>query len=113
MIYDGTTGEILEIVEKTPDGLIVSPDAIAFITQAEQRMKEIKTQYDEYKAALLEAMERYGIDKIDTDNFTASYVAPHMATRVDSKRLASEYPEVYDDVTKASYVKGSVRVRLR
>lgn len=113
MMIDETTGEILELVTKTETGLTITPQAIRAITEIEKTMKRIKGQYDEYKAGLLEAMEKYGIDKIETDNFTVSYVAPHMSTRVDSAKLKDDHPDVYDEVTKASYVRGSVRVRLR
>lgn len=113
MITDINTGEVLDIVTRTENGLTITPQAIEAITEIERTMKRIKARYDEYKADLLQAMEDNGIDKIETDNFTVSYVAPHMTTRVDSAKLRDEHPDVYEEVTKASYVKGSVRVRLR
>lgn len=113
MIVNRETGEILDIVVREEDRLMINPEAVDFIYKAEKQMKEIKKNYEEYKSALLQAMEEFGIDKIDTDNFTVNYVPAHMSNRVDSKKLQSEHPEIYDECSTASMVKPSVRVRLR
>ena len=76
-------------------------------------MKDIKKQYDEYKMALLEAMETYGVKKIDTEDFVVSYIAPTERISLDSKKVEAEYPDVYAECLKVSDVKSSVRVRLR
>lgn len=113
MLLDKDTGEVLDIVVRNGDSLTINPTAVDFIYAAERQMKEIRKSYDEYKAMLLEAMEEHGIDKIDTDNFTVSYVPEHLTTRVDSKKLKAEHPDIYDECSTASMVRSSVRVKLR
>ena len=113
-IINRETGEVFEIIKKNENGdLVVAKQACDMISACERQMKQIKKQYDEYKQALLEAMEQNGITKIDTDDFVVSYVAPTERITLDSKKVEAEHPEVYKACMKVSDVKASVRVRLR
>ena len=113
-MVDMTTGEVFEIVKANEAGdLVVTKQACDMILAFESQMKEIKKQYGEYKQALLEAMEQYGIKKIDTDDFVVSYVAPTERISLDSKKVEAEYPDVYKECMRVSDVKSSVKVRLR
>lgn len=113
-IINKDTGEMLEVIKENESGqLVVTKDACDVIVLYETQMKEIKKQYDTYKRALLEAMEAYGIKKIDTDDFVVTYVEPTERITLDSKRVEKEYPEVYEECMKVSDVKSSVRVKLR
>ena len=113
-MIDRETGEVFEIIKENADGnLVVAKQACDMISACERQMKQIKKQYDEYKQALLEAMEQYGIRKIDTEDFVVSYIGATERVTLDSKRVEAEYPEVYKECQKVSDVKASVRVRLR
>ena len=108
------TGEVFDIIVKNDEGnLVVAKQACDMIESFERQMKEISKQYGEYKAALKEAMEEYGVEKIDTDAFVVNYVDAHDRITVDSKRLQTEAPDIYNKYSKVSSVKASVRVRLR
>ena len=113
-IVDQETGEVYEIIVQKDDGsLAVAKQACDMIEGFEREMKEIKKQYEAYKQALKDAMEEYGIEKIDTPNFLVSYVGPHERISLDSKAVEAKYPDVYRECMKVSDVKSSVRVRLR
>ena len=113
-IINKETGEMIDIIKENENGkLVIAKEACEIISMYERQMKQIKKEYDAYKAALLEAMETYGVKKIDTDDFVVSYVAPTERVSLDSKKVEAEYPEVYQDCMKVSDVKASVRVRLR
>lgn len=103
-----------DIIEKTEDGrLIIASQACELIKSFEENMKAIKAQYDEYKEALLTAMMEHGIDKIDTKDFVVNFIESHERESVDSKKLKSDYPEIYKECKKTSTVKPSVRVKLK
>ena len=113
-MIDKETGEIFEIIKENDDGdLVVAKQACDMITACERQMKQIKKQYAEYKQALLEAMEEYGIEKIDTDDFVVSYVKETERVSLDQKKLEKEYPKAYYDCQRVSDVKANVRVRLK
>ena len=101
------------IVQNEDGSLVVKKQACEMIEGFERQMKEIKKQYEEYKAALKAAMEEYGVEKIDTDNFSVSYVAAYERNSLDSKAVETKYPEVFQECLKKSDVKSSVRVRLK
>lgn len=116
MLVDQRTGQVLDIIKQNEDGrLVVAKEACDFILNAEQQMKQIKEAYAQYKEALKQAMEEHGVEKIQTDNFTVSYVAATERVSLDTKAVEQKYPEVYydPDCQKVSDVKASVRVRLK
>lgn len=101
------------LIVKDGEEMVLAQEVVDYIYNTEVQMKEIKSKYDEYKQALLEAMDEYGIKKISNEKFTISNIAPHLTTRVDSKKLQTEYPEIYDECSKASLVKSSIKIKLK
>lgn len=113
-IINMDTGEMIPVIKEKEDGtLVIAKEACDIITAYERQMKEIKRHYDDYKKALLTAMEEHGIKKIDTEDFVVSYVAPTERITLDSKKVEAEYPDVYRECMKISDVKSSVRVKLK
>lgn len=104
--------ELISVDQETGE-LMVSKDAIAAIKHNEQLKREVKAFDEEFKKRLKEAMEEYGIDKIESDDLTVSYVGEHTQMRVDNERFKALYPKEYYDCQKESPVKASVRVRLK
>jgi len=116
MLVDQRTGQVLDIIKQNEDGkLVVAKEACDFILNAEQQMKQIKEAYADYKEALKQAMEEYGVEKIQTDDFTVSYVKATERVSLDVKQVEKKYPEVScdPDCLKVTDVKASVRVRLK
>lgn len=85
-------------------------NAIASLTA---HKKAIEEQEKEMKAALLEAMTKYGIKKFESDVLNLTLVEPTTATSVDSARLKKKYPDVYADCTKISAKAGYVKIALK
>jgi hypothetical protein len=107
--------EIKEVVAVDKEtGELYVPQAVAdHIAYIERFEKEAKKQRDDMRAKLKEAMEEYGIEKIETDNLIVNYVAEGEQIRVDSKALQKFYPDVYDVVSKVTPVKSSVRIKIK
>lgn len=82
------------------------------IAEFERKMKEIKEAEDALKTAILEEMEDKDIKSIKTDDMTISYIAASDRESLDTKRLKSENPDIYDAYVKISPVKSSIRIKL-
>lgn len=114
-IINSSTGEVHEaIIVKDAEGNLQVPQAIIeTIKGNEEKIKAAKAQNDAFKSQLLAAMEEYGVEKIKSNVLTVSYVAEHESVRLDSKKVQSEYPRIYNECSKISPVKASVRVTLK
>lgn len=71
--------------------------------------KAVEEQEKNLKAALLSAMERFGIKKFESGILNLTYVEATVAHGVDSAKLKKKYPEAAADCAKdtprAAYVK--------
>ena len=102
-----------DIIRIEDGNAILDPDAAARFAEFERQAKRIKKAEDELKKAVLAAMERHNVIKLDTDELSISYVAATERETFDTKRFRAENPDTYDDYVRFSKVKPSVRVRLK
>ena len=81
-------------------------NAIASLTA---HKKAIEEQEKGMKAALLAAMEQYGITKFESDVLNLTYVPPTVSHGIDTAKLKKKFPEAAADCAKdtprAAYVK--------
>ena len=59
------------------------------------------------------AMEQYGVKSFENDILKITYTEPTTRTSVDSAKLKDKYPSVYEECSKTSAVKGSVRITVK
>lgn len=90
----------------------IAPEAVDFIRAVESQMKRLKAQYDDFKTALLEAMEKNGVLKLDGNGVKVTYVAETERETFDSKQFKADMPELYDEYVRFSSVKPSVRIKV-
>ncbi len=90
----------------------IAPKTIEFIKTIESQMKTLKEQYDGFKTALLEAMEKHGVTKFDGDGIKINYIAEATRETFDSKQFKADMPDLYDEYVKFSKVKPSVRIKV-
>lgn len=77
------------------------------------KMKALKIENDEIKNALAKAMDENGVKKLDNDVFTATWTFDHLKTSFDQKAFKEAYPELFEEFTKESTVKGSLRLSFK
>lgn len=65
------------------------------------------------KAALLSAMEQYGITKFESDVLTLIYVAPTVSHGIDTAKLKKKYPDAAADCAKDTPKVGYVKITLK
>jgi regulator of replication initiation timing len=90
----------------------IAPKTLDFIKVMETQMKTLKEQYDGFKTALLEAMEKNGVTKFDGDGIKINYIAETEREDLDKKKFKEELPELYDSYVKFVKVKASVRIKV-
>ena len=75
--------------------------------------KAIEEQEKQMKAALYEAMEKYGVKKFESDVLNLTLIAPTTSTGVDSAKLKKKYPAIYTECSKPSAKAGYVKITLK
>lgn len=90
----------------------VQKEAIKKLKEFEKAKAQMDIMQKELKKALLEAMEKVGKEKVVVDGLAVTYTKPHKSSRLDSKKLREELPEVYDEYCKDVDVSASVRLTI-
>ena len=100
-IFDEESG--LQVFQKSQ---VATLNAISALVA---HKKAVEEQEKNLKAALLSAMERFGIKKFESGILNLTYVEATVAHGVDSAKLKKKYPEAAADCAKdtprAAYVK--------
>ncbi len=101
------------IIERAGTDIIVPEEVCEKIISLEKQAKEIKKQQDSMKKEILDAMQKYGVVKLDNEFLKIALVPEHDAERFDSKTFKDENPDVYDMYVKISKVKPSIRITVK
>lgn len=75
--------------------------------------KKIEDQEKAMRTALLEAMEKYGVEKFDNELVKFTYVKATTRTSIDSTKLKKDLPDVAAKYSKTSNVSASVRIEVK
>ena len=102
-----------DIIERTGSDVTLSEEVCEKIIGLEKQAKEIKKQQDSMKKEILDAMQKYGLLKIDNEFLKIAFIPEHDAERFDSKTFKKENPDVYDLYAKISKVKPSIRITVK
>jgi hypothetical protein len=92
---------------------VTTGNAIKKIADLELAKKNIENDESALREQLLQAMEKYGVKKFETDAVTFTYVAPTTRNTIDSKALKAEQPDIAALYTKTSNVKASVKITVK
>lgn len=101
------------IIERTGSDVAFSEEICEKIVSLEKQAKEIKRQQENMKAEILDAMQKYGVLKIENEMLKIAYISEHDAEKFDSKKFKEENPDVYDLYAKISKVKPSIRITVK
>lgn len=101
------------IIERTGSDVTFSEEVCERIISLEKQAKEIKKQQESMKNEILEAMQKYGVLKIENEMLKIAYISEHDAEKFDSKTFKEENPDIYDSYVKLSKVKPSIRITVK
>lgn len=85
-------------------------NAIASLTA---HKKAIEDQEKAMKAALYEAMMKFGVKKFESDVLNLTLVEPTIETRLDSAKLKKKYPAIAAECSKPNPKAGYVKITLK
>lgn len=85
-------------------------NAIASLTA---HKKVIEEQEKTMKAALYDAMQKFGIKKFESDVLNLTLVAPSNSTAIDSAKLKKKYPAIAAECSKPNPKAGYVKITLK
>ncbi len=103
-------------------GLVATGDLLAKaqaaemeLIRAEQAKKVAEAEAKGYRQMLYELMEKQGIASWETVDkaMKITLVAPTTQTKIDSKKLQEELPDIAKQYSKTSNVKGYVKITIR
>ncbi len=101
-----------DLVKVENNKIIVKKEIINQIIEFEKFKAEMDLKEKHLKEALKEAFEKNGIKSWSTDGLSASYRAATTSTRIDSKRLKEELPDIYEEYSKTSNVSSSITLKI-
>lgn len=77
------------------------------------RQKEEEVKIESFKERLKEIMSTNNVKSIKNDFFGITFVSETVSTKLDSKKLKSELPKVFEKYSKQSKVKSSIRITIK
>lgn len=83
------------------------------IAELQSKQQELQTKNEEIKEQIKLAMEQNEVKKYENDYISITYVAPTTRTTVDSKLLKEKYEDIYNECSKTSNVKSSLRIKIK
>jgi predicted phage-related endonuclease len=83
------------------------------IADLKLKQENLENINKEIKEKILATMEENGEKKFENEFISITYVAPTTRTTVDSKKLKDEQPQIFEQYSKVSNVKSSVRIKVK
>lgn len=83
------------------------------IAELQNKQQELQTKNEEIKEQIKLAMEQNEVKKYENDYISITYVASTTRTTVDSKLLKEKYEDIYNECSKTSNVKSSLRIKIK
>lgn len=88
-------------------------DFEGFIALAEAELESKKKDIETIKEYLLQQMTANQVKKYESENIVITYIAPTERKSVDSTKLKAEQPEIYEQYSKVSTIKESIRIKIK
>lgn len=104
---------MLELIKSEKDMAIVEAKITNAIAKLETQKKTIAEKNAEIREKIKLVMEEKRITGYDNDYLSITYVAPYTKTTVDSKLLKEKYENIYNECSKTSEVKSSIRIKIK
>lgn len=83
------------------------------IANLQIKQKELQNKNEEIKEQIKLSMENNDVKKYENDIISITYVAPTTRVTVDSKMLKEKYENIYNECSKISDVKSSIRIKVK
>ena len=103
-----------EKVEQKPETSLqtVDDNKLATLGNVLKQIAELEKSIEPIKEQIKDEMEKRGILTLKAGDVVISYVSPHKAKKFDSARFKAENADMYEQYTKESEVKSSIRIKV-
>ncbi len=110
--------ELLKIEDENERNAILAQlkleDAIQMkILNKKEEIKKLEDEVVASRQDLLDNMTKYDIKTLELNHFTISRVAEATRVSVDSKKLKTEMPEIFDKYSKKTKVKSYLKFTIK
>lgn len=104
-----------EKVEQKPETSLqtVNENTLATLGNVLKQIAELEKSIAPIKEQIKDEMEKRGILTLKAGDVVISYVSAHKAKKFDSARFKADNAEMYEQYTKESEVKSSIRIKLK
>ena len=85
----------------------------AAIIDLQNKQNELQNKNNEIREQIKNSMEQNNVKKYENDFIAITYIAPTTKTVVDSKKLKENYIDIYNECSKTSNVKSSIRISIK
>jgi hypothetical protein len=103
----------LDLTETSPAPLALAASLTEEIRQTEVLINDLDAKQKAYKAQLLALMEEHGVQKIDNELVTITYVPASESLTVDTAKLKENHWEVYSECVRKTNRQASVRIKVK
>lgn len=97
-----------ELVSIENGNIVVPTEVVEQIKEFQKVKAKMDIMEKELKEGLKSAMELVGMKKFIINGLCASIKEPYTKTTVDSKKLKTDYPDIYEECSKVSEVSSSI-----
>jgi len=102
----------MELVKVENREIVVAQDVVNQIVAFQKEQLKMDLIQKELKEKLKEAMENNNVTKLEFGELKVSYRNSSTRTTVDSKRLQTELPDIYEEYSKTSNVSSSISLSV-
>lgn len=100
-----------KLISVVDNQIIVAQEVKEKLKQFYEMKARMAVMEDELKSDVLQAMEKYGIKKVDNEVFSITYKAPSEQKRLDTEALKLQ--GLYDCFLKKVKIKSSVMIKFK
>ena len=110
---NGEIYQAAQVVEFDESLLQAFTQAENHIVHVEQMLKAAKEQAEEYRKQIFAVMKENNVKSFENDRLKITVKDAYNRTTVDSKKLQSEYPDIYEKVLKTSTVGATLLIKVK
>ena len=103
---------IERFLTNTEEMSVVKAKISTAIAVFDEQLKGMRERDSEMREAIKVAMRDNFAKKFENELIAITYVAPTTRTSIDTKKLKEERPELWEEFSKTSEVKDSVRITV-
>ncbi|MEK6884163.1 MAG: hypothetical protein AABY22_31325 [Nanoarchaeota archaeon] len=104
---------IQSFVENSKEIQIIEEKISSVVANFKKELEEKNKQLENIRESIKVAMRDSDVKKFENDVISLTYVAPTTRKSIDTDKLKEEKPELWEEYSKVSEVKDSIRIKIK